>query len=90
MRVGKTTERNSFNFSTTYWDNDYEDINHSDWKLGINITNSLQLTNWLHFDTGVYLKYGKEKNQSYLMIRWSMQMEVILWHLHKVTSHVVI
>lgn len=65
LRVGKTTERNSFNFSTTYWDNDYEDINHSDWKLGINITNSLQLTNWLHFDTGVYLKYGKEKNQSY-------------------------
>lgn len=48
LRVGKTTERNSFNFSTTYWDNDYEDINHSDWKLGINITNSLQLTNWLH------------------------------------------
>ena len=30
LRVGKTTERNSFNFSTTYWDNDYEDINHSD------------------------------------------------------------
>ncbi len=65
LRVGKTSDFNSFNFSTTYWDNKYEDIHHHDYKLGINITNSLQITNWLHFDTGVYLKYGKEKNQSY-------------------------
>jgi len=65
LRVGKTVDKNSFNFSTTYWDNNYEDVNHKDWKLGINITNSLKLTSWLEFDTGIYLKYGKEKNGSY-------------------------
>lgn len=65
LRVGKTSDRNSFNFSTTYWKNNYEGVNHSDWKLGINVTNSLKITNWLTFDTGMYLKYGEEKNQSY-------------------------
>jgi len=65
LRVAKTTERSSFSLSTTYWDNEYEDVNHSDWKLGVNFINSLKLTDWLQFDAGVYLKYGKEKGQSY-------------------------
>ncbi len=65
LRVGKTTGRNAFNFSTTYWNNSYEDIHHDDMKLGVNITNSLKITNWLQFDTGAYLKYGKENTQNY-------------------------
>jgi TonB-linked SusC/RagA family outer membrane protein len=68
LRVAKTTGRNSFNFSTTYWNNDYEDVNHDDWKLGVNITNSLNLTKWLKFDVGVYLKYGREHNQAYNLL----------------------
>lgn len=68
LRVAKTTERNSFNFSTTYWKNEHEDIHHDDWKLGVNLTNSLKLTDWLTFDTGVYLKYGKENTQTYDLI----------------------
>lgn len=65
LRVGKTTERNSFNFSTSYWKNQYEDINSDDWKLGINLNNSLAVTKWMQFDLGVYMKYGKENAQTY-------------------------
>lgn len=65
LRVGKTTDNNTFNFSTTFWNNEYEDVNHDDWKVGINLNNTLKLTNWLQFNAGVYLKYGKENNQSY-------------------------
>lgn len=65
LRIGKTTGRNSFNFSSTYWDNAYEDIHHQDRKLGVNINNSLKLTKWLTFDAGVYLNYGWEDGQTY-------------------------
>lgn len=60
LRVGKTTDRNSFNFSASYWDNNYEDIHKDDRKLGVNVTNSLKLTNWLQADLGIYLKYAEE------------------------------
>lgn len=65
LRVGKTTERNSFNFSTSYWKNQYADLNHDDWKLGLNITNSLAVTKWMQLDLGVYMKYGEENTQSF-------------------------
>ena len=48
----------------------------------------LKLTSWLEFDTGIYLKYGKEKNGSYDLFTpgfnampydpWSMRTGVIL------------
>lgn len=63
LRVAKTTDRNSFNFSTSYWRNNYEDVNKSDWKLSTNITNSLKVTDWLQADLGVYLKYEKDNSQ---------------------------
>ncbi len=63
LRVGKATERNSFNLSTSYWDNKYEDVNSNDKKLGINLNNTLNVTSWLQADLGVYLKYGEEKSQ---------------------------
>lgn len=63
LRVGKTTERNSFNVSTSYWDNNYEDVNADDRKLGINLNNTLNVTNWLQADLGIYLKYGEENSQ---------------------------
>lgn len=65
LRVSKTTDNNSTSFSTTYWDNKYEDIHHNDWKLGMNLSNSMNITKWLHSDMSVYLKYGKEKTQTY-------------------------
>ena len=67
LRVGKSTDRNTFNFSTSYWNNRYADINSKDSKLGINLTNSLKVTNWIQFDAGVYLKYGEGDSQSYNM-----------------------
>lgn len=65
LRVGKTTDRNSFNFSTSYWKNQYSDLNSDDWKLGINLTNTLAVTQWMQFDLGIYLKYGEENSQTY-------------------------
>lgn len=67
LRVAKASDRNSFNFSTSYWNNKYADVNAKDSKLGINITNSMKVTDWLTFDLGVYIKHGKENGQSYNM-----------------------
>ena len=63
LRVGKTTDRNSFNMSTSYWNNKYEDVNTDDQKLGINLNNTLNVTDWLQADLGIYLKYGEEDSQ---------------------------
>lgn len=65
LRVAKTTDRNAFTASGTYWRNRSEDIYSHDDKLSINVTNSLDITKWLSFDAGIYLKYGKEQTQSY-------------------------
>ena len=65
LRISKNTDRNITTFSTSYWKNKYEDINHGDWKLGLNLTNSLKITKWLQADLGVYLKYGETDTQSY-------------------------
>lgn len=65
LRVAQSTERNAFSFSSTYWNNQYEDIHHDDWKLGFNINNSLKVTKWMQLDLGMYLKYGKQNTQSY-------------------------
>lgn len=63
LRIGKTTNNNSFNFSATYWDNKYEDVNRNDNKLGLNFTNSLRVTRWLEADLGVYLKNANDRTQ---------------------------
>ena len=63
LRVGKATDTNNFNLSASYWDNKYEDVNSGDQKLGVNLTNTLKVTSWLHADLGVYLKYGQEDSQ---------------------------
>lgn len=65
LRIGKTTDRNSFNASATYWRNREEDINTHNDKLSINIVNSLKISKWLSFDAGVYLKYGEGQTQTY-------------------------
>ena len=67
LRVAKASDRNSFNFSTSYWDNKHADINSKDSRIGINITNSMKVTDWLTFDVGVYFKHGQSTNQSFNM-----------------------
>lgn len=69
IRVGKANDRNIFNASATYWKNRSEDIYSHDDKLSINITNSLEITKWLSFDAGVYLKYGKSQTQGYSALK---------------------
>lgn len=68
LRVGKSTERNSFSLSTSYWKNKYEDVHNDDWKFGVNLNNSLKVTNWMQLDVNVYLKYGEENSQSYSVL----------------------
>lgn len=65
LRVGKTTETNSFNFSAAYWDQKFEDINSDSKKLGINLNNTVKIAKWLQADMGVYLKMGNDNTQSY-------------------------
>ena len=63
LRLAKTSDRNSFSMSTSYWNNKFEDVNHDDQKLGINLNNTLKVTEWLTADMGVYIKYGEENSQ---------------------------
>lgn len=65
LRVGKATEKNNFNFSATYWDYNEENINSDSKKLGLNMSNTLQVTKWLQADFGVYLKIGDDNRQSF-------------------------
>lgn len=65
VRLANRTDRNSFALSTTYWDNRYEVIHHNDKKLGVNLSNSFKVTDWLQADVNVYLKYGKEQGQTF-------------------------
>ena len=65
LRLAQSSERNSFNMSTTYWDHKYEDVNHGDRKFGINITDQLKVTDWLTADMGIYLNYGRDIQQYY-------------------------
>lgn len=65
LRIGNSTEKNSFNFSTSFWKNQNEDINSDNWKLGINLTNSMKITKWMQLDLGMYIKYGKDNIQPY-------------------------
>lgn len=65
IRVGKTTDRNTFTASANYMRNRSEDIHNQDNKISLNLTNSLEITKWLNFDAGIYLKYGTSKTQGY-------------------------
>ena len=65
LRVAQSSDRNSFNASATYWKHNYEDVNHGDHSLGINITDQMKLASWLTADIGAYIKYGRENLQKY-------------------------
>lgn len=67
LRLAKASDMNSFNFSTTYWKNQFEDVNSDEWKVGVNLTNSMKITKWMNLDLGAYLKYGKANTQTYDM-----------------------
>lgn len=68
LSVGKATEKNNFKLSATYKKNREEDIYSKSNQLGLNITNSLQVTSWLKADFGVYINYKKATEQTYNLL----------------------
>ena len=64
LRVAQSTERNAFSFSSTYWNNQYEDIHHDDWKLGFIINNSLKVTSCMQLDLGMYLNMANRTRRA--------------------------
>ena len=68
LRVAQSSERNSFNASATFWKHNFEDVNHGDHSLGLNITDQMKVTDWLTADFGAYIKYGRENIQNYNLL----------------------
>lgn len=68
LRVAQSSDRNSFNASATFWKHNFEDVNHGDHSLGINMTDQLKITNWITADMGAYIKYGRENLQNYNLL----------------------
>ncbi|AFD05713.1 TonB-linked outer membrane protein, SusC/RagA family [Solitalea canadensis DSM 3403] len=62
LSLAKATDKNSFNLSATYWNNQNTSLNDKNDRLGINITNSVNIAKWLKADVGAYVGYGKEDN----------------------------
>ena len=65
LSVGKATERNNFTFSASYRNNKEEDIYTKDDQVGLNLQNSLQVTDWLKADLGMYVNFRNATNQTY-------------------------
>ena len=65
LNIGKGTEKNTFNASVSYRNNQLEDKYSENRTIGINLQNSTKLTSWLTLDVGTYLNYGKGTTQSY-------------------------
>lgn len=62
MTIKNSNEKNNFKASLSYVHNDYNDINSTNNRFGIDLYNSLNITNWLKFDIGTYIKYSNSKN----------------------------
>ena len=65
LSVGKATERNNFTFSASYRNNKEEDIYTKDDQIGLNLQNSIQITDWLKADLGMYVNFRNGVNQTY-------------------------
>lgn len=65
LNIGKGTEKNTFNASVSYRNNQLEDKYSENRTIGINLQNSTKMTSWLTLDVGTYLNYGKGTTQSF-------------------------
>lgn len=65
LSVGRATDRNNFNLSVSYRNNKEEDRYTKNDQVGVNITNSLQVTSWLKADVGVYINFKNKTEQTY-------------------------
>jgi TonB-linked SusC/RagA family outer membrane protein len=65
LRVGKSTDRNSFQSSVTYKKNQLEDKYSQNESIGLNLANIADINNWLRLELGSYTLYNNGKTQSY-------------------------
>ena len=65
LSIGKGSEKNTFNASISYQDNQLEDKYSENRTIGINLQNSAKITSWLTLEVGTYLNYGRGTTQTY-------------------------
>lgn len=65
LRVGSSTENNSFTSSLSYRNNQFADKYNYDSNVGISLQNTLNVTRWLTFDAGAFINYANGSSQSY-------------------------
>lgn len=65
LSVGKMSESNIFRASVTYRNNKQEDLYTEDQSVGINLSNSLDITKWMKLDLGTYNYYQDQTMQTY-------------------------
>ena len=65
LRVGSSSESNSFTASATYRNNRYSQKNSWDDSFAISLQNTLNMTDWLTFDAGAFLNYANGQTPSY-------------------------
>lgn len=65
LSLGKATDRNNLSFSASYRNNKEEDIYTKNDQVGLNLQNSLQVTNWLQADLGMYVNFKNSTTQTY-------------------------
>jgi len=65
LRIGKTTDTNSFQSSVTYKNNQLEDKYSQNESVGINLANITDIYKWLKLELGSYTLYSNGTTQSY-------------------------
>ena len=65
LSVGKATGRNNFMFSATYRNNKEEDIYTKNDQVGLNLKNTVQITDWLKADVSMYINFRNATEQTY-------------------------
>lgn len=65
LRVGKSTDKNAFQSSVTYKNNQLEDKFSKNESIGINLSNITDINNWLRLELGSYTYYTDATTQSY-------------------------
>ena len=65
LSLGKATDKNNFNASISYQTNKLNDKYSDNHSIGIDLKNSLNITNWLTFDVGTYTYFNNATTQTF-------------------------
>lgn len=67
LSIGQGGEKNTFNASLSYRNDQGADKYTDSESFGLNLQNTTQITSWLSLDLGTYLNYGNGTTQSYFL-----------------------